>query len=368
MTDAADRAERVDVAVIGAGLAGLACARALHAAGRDVVVLEASDGIGGRVRTDDVEGFQLDRGFQVLFTAYPEVERQLDLDALSLGRFERGAVVRVGGRFHRLADPFRGAGARALGTGALDAIRAPIGSLPDKIRMARLRRELLGKPAADLLRGPDQSTASALRERGFSDSMIDRFFRPLFGGIQLDQSLTTSSRMFDVMFRTLASSDAALPAKGMMRTVRRPSDDLAFDERRGDERDVVEVRAARERIVDDDLVARGEPLPSREEFEDRTHRCRHRAEVHGDVLGLHELLASGVEERRGAVGPLLDVRAERRPAQHGAHLVCDALEPPDQHRQPGRIERHQLRPLRSKPRPRVRCAGSAARRSSALSS
>ena len=215
MTDAADRAERVDVAVIGAGLAGLACARALHAAGRDVVVLEASDGIGGRVRTDDVEGFQLDRGFQVLFTAYPEVERQLDLDALSLGRFERGAVVRVGGRFHRLADPFRGAGARALGTGALDAIRAPIGSLPDKIRMARLRRELLGKPAADLLRGPDQSTASALRERGFSDSMIDRFFRPLFGGIQLDQSLTTSSRMFDVMFRTLASSDAALPAKGM---------------------------------------------------------------------------------------------------------------------------------------------------------
>ncbi len=87
--------------------------------------------------------------------------------------------------------------------------------MSDKIRMARLRRELLGKPAADLLRGPDVSTATALRDRGFSDSMIDRFFRPLFGGIQLDQSLTTSSRMFDVMFRTLASSDAALPAKGM---------------------------------------------------------------------------------------------------------------------------------------------------------
>jgi phytoene dehydrogenase-like protein len=162
-----------------------------------------------------VDGFQLDRGFQVLFTAYPEAQRQLDLSALSLERFDRGVLVRVGGRFHRLADPFRGAGVRGVATGALDATRAPIGALPDKIRMARLRRELLGKPAADLLRGPDLSTATSLRERGFSDSTIDRFFRPLFGGIQLDQSLTTSSRVFDVMFRTLASSDAALPANGM---------------------------------------------------------------------------------------------------------------------------------------------------------
>jgi protoporphyrinogen oxidase len=215
VTEAADRAEPVDIVVIGAGLAGLACARTLHEAGRAVVVLEASDGIGGRVRTDEVEGFQLDRGFQVLFTAYPEAIRQLDLDALLLQPFDRGALVRVGGRFHRLADPFRGPGVLGAATGTLDATRAPIGTLLDKLRLARLRRELMAKAPADLLRGKDETTGKALRDRGFSDAMVDRFFRPLFGGIQLDQSLTTSSRMFDLMFRTLASSDAALPAKGM---------------------------------------------------------------------------------------------------------------------------------------------------------
>ena len=103
-----------------------------------------------------------------------------------------------------------------MATGALDVdSSADRRRCPTRSAWRSLRRELLGQPAADLLRGPDVSTATALRERGFSDSTIDRFFRPLFGGIQLDQSLTTSSRMFDVMFRTLASSDAALPANGM---------------------------------------------------------------------------------------------------------------------------------------------------------
>ncbi len=215
MSDTADNLERADVVVVGAGLAGLACARVLIEGGRDVVVLEASDGIGGRVRTDVVDGFQLDRGFQVLFTAYPEAQRQLDLDALDLQPFERGALVRLGGQFHKVSDPFRSNSLRGTATDALDVTRAPIGSLPDKLRMAKLRRSLLGQSAADLLRGPDETTSTALRDRGFSESIIDRFFRPLFGGMQLDQSLTTSSRMFDVMFRTLASGDVALPAKGM---------------------------------------------------------------------------------------------------------------------------------------------------------
>jgi protoporphyrinogen oxidase len=207
--------EQVDVAIVGAGLAGLACALVLNDAGFDVVVLEASDGVGGRVRTDVVEGFQLDRGFQVLFTAYPEAARVLDYDALSLQPFDRGALVRVGGQFHRLPDPFRGGGPRGTAVGAFDVTRAPIGSLPDKLRIARLRRSVLARTAPDLLRGPDETTSQALRDRGFSEAIIDRFFRPLFGGIQLDQSLMTSSRMFDVMFRMLATGDVALPARGM---------------------------------------------------------------------------------------------------------------------------------------------------------
>src|SRR4051794_25022037 len=96
---------RTDIVVVGAGLAGLSAARTLTDAGRDVLVLEASDRVGGRVRTDVVDGFRLDRGFQVALTAYPELTRQFDLAALDLRAFEPGALVRVGGRFHTVGDP-----------------------------------------------------------------------------------------------------------------------------------------------------------------------------------------------------------------------------------------------------------------------
>ena len=122
-----------DAIVVGAGLAGLSCARRLAEHGLTSLVLEASDGIGGRVRTDEIGGFRLDRGFQVLLTAYPEARAILDYRALDLGRFYPGALVRSGGRFHRVADPWR----RPL-DGIAGAL-SPIGSLADKLRVARLR-------------------------------------------------------------------------------------------------------------------------------------------------------------------------------------------------------------------------------------
>ncbi|MGD9752239.1 MAG: FAD-dependent oxidoreductase [Acidimicrobiia bacterium] len=199
----------VDVAVIGAGLAGLAAARVTCAAGLHTVVLEAGDDVGGRVRTDVVDGFRLDRGFQILLTAYPEVQGQLDLDALRLCRFEPGAQVWTGDAFAAVADPLRRPAA------VLDTARAPIGTLADKLRVARLRFDVTGTSAATLMRRPDATTADALVARGFSPAMIERFFRPLFAGIQLDPGLTTTSRMFEVIFRTLALGDAAVPAEGM---------------------------------------------------------------------------------------------------------------------------------------------------------
>ena len=198
-----------DVVIVGAGLAGLAAARALHRAGRDVVVVEASDGIGGRVRTDDVDGFRLDRGFQVLLTAYPELHTQFDVDALDLRRFEPGALVWNGTSTDLVGDPIRRP--RTL----LQTGLAPVGSIADKVRILRQRVRLHRSTASDLLRQHDISTLTALHEQGFSDRMIERFFRPLVGGIQLDPSLQTSRRMFDVILRSLIEGDVAVPALGM---------------------------------------------------------------------------------------------------------------------------------------------------------
>lgn len=198
-----------DVVVVGAGLAGLAAARHLQRAGRSVTVLEASDGVGGRVRSDRVDGFVLDRGFQVLLTAYPEAQRQLDLEALRLQAFEPGASVFTGSRFHTVGDPIR-----RPATLPATAI-APIGSPLDKLRLLALRRHVRAIDPPQLLRGTDDSTLDRLRALGFSSRMIDRFFRPLFGGIQLDPELRSSARMFDVIFRMLSAGTSAVPAAGM---------------------------------------------------------------------------------------------------------------------------------------------------------
>lgn len=200
---------RVDVAIVGAGLAGLAAARHLHSKSFNVAVLEAQDDVGGRVRTDIVDGFRLDRGFQILLTAYPELKRQVDLDSLDLHKFDPGALVMMRGRSYAVTDPFRAP------RSAFSTARAPIGTIADKARIALLRARTLRGDPRELLRGQDLPTIVALRRAGFSEAIINRFFRPLFGGIQLDPSLTTSRRMFDIIFRSLGEGDAAVPRLGM---------------------------------------------------------------------------------------------------------------------------------------------------------
>lgn len=201
--------EIFDVIVVGGGLAGLSAAKLLVANGSSVVVLEASDDVGGRVRTDDVDGFHLDRGFQVLLTAYPEVSTQLDVGALHLRAFDPGALVWTGKRLHRVGDPLR------QPSTLISSALAPVGSLADKMRLARLLLRLRRADSKSLLRGEDLSTIEALSADGFSPKMINRFFRPLVGGIQLDASLTASRRMFDVVFRCLATGSSTVPAAGM---------------------------------------------------------------------------------------------------------------------------------------------------------
>ena len=204
-----------DVVVIGAGLSGLAAARQIQQSGLSVVVLESSDAVGGRVRTDNVDGFLLDRGFQVLLTAYPELATQVDMDALDLQAFDPGALVWLQsknggpGKGHVVSDPFRKPSTLFATT------FAPIGSVIDKLRIVVLRLRVLRGAAPNLLRNIDMSTLDALRSAGFSHSMIKTFFTPLFGGVQLDPQLATSRRMFDIIFRSLSEGQSVLPARGM---------------------------------------------------------------------------------------------------------------------------------------------------------
>lgn len=195
--------------VVGAGLAGLACARTLAGAGLVPLVLEAGDGVGGRVRSDELDGFRLDRGFQILLTAYPECRATLDYAALDLRPFRPGALVRVGGRFARVADPFRAP------LDALASLLGGVGTLLDKARVLALRADVRRASVEELLARPESTTQAALERRGFSPAMVAAFFRPLLGGILLDLELQASSRMLEFVFRMLSLGDNALPAAGM---------------------------------------------------------------------------------------------------------------------------------------------------------
>jgi Flavin containing amine oxidoreductase len=198
-----------DVTVIGAGLAGLSCARELIARGLLVEVLEASDQVGGRVRTDSHAGFLLDRGFQVLLTAYPECRLALDYEALDLKPFFPGASIWFDGKFHKLVDPWR----KPLA--AVASLNSGFGTFTDKARVAGLRLDVLKAPLHEIFARPEISALATLQSWHFSDEMINRFFRPFLAGIFLEPGLLTSRRMFEFIFKMLSEGETAIPAAGM---------------------------------------------------------------------------------------------------------------------------------------------------------
>ncbi|MFQ3475405.1 FAD-dependent oxidoreductase [Halonotius sp. F2-221B] len=197
------------VVVIGGGLAGLVAARHLADGGAAVTLYEANETVGGRVTTNTDDGYTLDRGFQVLFTAYPAVQRELDLAALDLRRFSPGATIARPGKRSVLADPLGDPGA------ALASLRTDEVTTTDKLRTLALRQDLGTRSYDELLRRPDTSIREWLREWGFSEQYSNNFIAPFYGGITLDRSLSTSKRVFEYTFKALSDGDSAVPAEGM---------------------------------------------------------------------------------------------------------------------------------------------------------
>lgn len=197
--------------IIGAGLAGLTAARTLHEKGIDYQLIEATDRVGGRVKTDIVDGYRLDHGFQVLLTAYPEAKRWLDYDQLDLKEFLPGALLLYpDGSQGRIGDPLRDP------SSLFSTVFSKAGRLGDKLKILKLKSKLANQSVNNIFQQDEKTTLNALKEDyGFSASMIDQFFKPFFAGIFLEKKLTTSRRMFDFVFKMFGEGNAAVPALGM---------------------------------------------------------------------------------------------------------------------------------------------------------
>ncbi|SCF45583.1 NAD(P)/FAD-dependent oxidoreductase [Micromonospora mirobrigensis] len=198
-----------DVVIVGGGLAGLAAARRLHRAGVAWRLVEAADRLGGRVATDAVDGYLLDRGFQVLNTAYPRLGTLLDLATLDLGWFTSGVLVRRRGRLDRLVNPLREP------AGAPRTALAGVGSLRDRLRFAGLATGCATLPVGRLLDAPETTTEAALRRAGLSDAIVEELIRPFLSGVFIDRELETSSHVLAMVLRSFARGRIGLPARGM---------------------------------------------------------------------------------------------------------------------------------------------------------
>ncbi|MEM9546067.1 MAG: NAD(P)/FAD-dependent oxidoreductase [Bacteroidota bacterium] len=199
------------VIIIGGGLSGIMAARQMHQSGIDFLMLEASDRIGGRIKTDVVDGFRLDHGFQVLLTAYPEAQNTLDYAALDLKLFDPGALLLYSnGSQDTIGDPLR------RFSSLFPTLFSKAGNLIDKMKILRLRNRLAQLSVEDLFRQEEKTTLEVLQgEYGFSSTMIDNFFKPFFAGIFLEKDLKTSRRMFDFVFKMFGKGAAAIPNLGM---------------------------------------------------------------------------------------------------------------------------------------------------------
>ncbi len=195
------------ITIIGAGIAGLTCAKYLKDRGIEALVLEASDGVGGRVRTDEVEDFKLDRGFQVLLTSYPEAEKLLNYRDLNFKKLPSGARIRNGNDFFVMPNPLKNI------LTAPQALFSPVGGIVDKLKILQLTAEM--RNAIEPNKNSDETTIEFLRIFGYSESMIRRFFIPFFSGVFLERNLETNSSFFKFLFSMFSKGDVVIPENGM---------------------------------------------------------------------------------------------------------------------------------------------------------
>jgi protoporphyrinogen oxidase len=195
--------------IIGGGISGLIAARVLEEHGLSATIIEATDRLGGRVKTDVLDGYNLDHGFQVLLTAYPAAKKYLDFDALALQEFLPGSAIFKNGKQKIIGDPLRNLSL------LLPTLVSGIGTVNDKLKILALNRRLKKKSIQNIFAEKEQTTISYLENIGFSEAIITDFFIPFFSGIFLENKLETSSRMFEFVYKMFGEGNAALPKDGI---------------------------------------------------------------------------------------------------------------------------------------------------------
>jgi len=224
-------------AIVGAGISGLYCAKILSNQ-LDVTVFDQNDKVGGRIQTDEMDGFLLDHGFQVLQPAYSEAQKAFDYRSLDLQYFSAGAKIRLGREFHYVSDPFREP------TKLLETLYAPIGSLFDKLRILKLR---FVEPEDERL--TEISTMNFLKDEGFSSEIIEQFFRPFFSGVFLERELQTPASFFAYLYRLFAVSEVAVPKQGMGQLALQLADHTSFSIRLGETVDIRTLKSSYDYVI-----------------------------------------------------------------------------------------------------------------------
>ena len=195
--------------VVGAGISGLSCALELEKNGYQVQILEKENHPGGRVHSDIVDGYILNRGFQVLQTGYPETKRLLDYKKLELCNLDPEVWIMNNNKIKKLYDPIQNS------SNLLKAAFSNVGTFWDKLRLLQLRQSATSRSTNTIFQENETTSLEQIKNYGFSESIINEFFKPLFGGAFLDNELNTTSRMFNFVYKIFSIAPIAIPKYGM---------------------------------------------------------------------------------------------------------------------------------------------------------
>lgn len=195
--------------IVGAGISGLIAAQILENFGYKPTIIEATDKVGGRVKSDIVDDYILDHGFQVLLSSYPAAQKYLDYEKLELQELLPGATIFKDEKQQTIGDPLRNLSL------LFPTLLASVGNFSDKTKILKLNAVLKKKNITNIFKEDEKTTLQYLKDFGFSEAMINDFFKPFFTGIFLENKLDTSSRMFEFVYKMFGDGLAVLPKNGI---------------------------------------------------------------------------------------------------------------------------------------------------------